>query len=295
MSYFFIINPVAGLGKSLKVWNKIKNYLEKKKIDFDFKFTEYPTHATEIARQIIKKGYKFLVSIGGDGTVREVAAGIDQKDVLFGIIPAGRGIDLSRTLKLPKEPLKALKLILQKKKIIEMDHPLLNEERFVNFCGVGLDAEVAKVANTKYKIFGLFSYLFAFIEVLIKWKVPEFVFEIEGKIRKVKAYLITIANGKFAGGGMQISPVSIIDDGYLDVIVFHDMPKIKLFFNFPKVYFGGTHIHMKEVEHIKTKDVKINIPDNIISHADGDIVDGRVKHFRIDGKKLKLIVDDNYR
>ncbi len=294
MNYFFIINPVAGLGRSLKVWSKIKEYLEKNRIDFDFKFTEYPRHATQIAKEIIKKGYKCLVSIGGDGTVREVASGIEDEDILFGIIPAGRGRDLPRTLKLPKDPLVVLKLILKKKKVVEIDHPLINEERFVNFCGVGLDAQVTKVANTKYRIFGVLSYLFAFIEVLIKWKVPEFVFELEGKIRKVKAYLITVANGKFDGGGMQISPVSVINDGYLDVIVFHDMPKIKLFLNFPKVYFGGTHMVMKEVEHIKTKDIKINIPDGIISQADGDLIDGNVKHFRIDGKKLKVIVDENF-
>ena len=54
--------------------------------------------------------------------------------------------------------------------------------------------------------------------------------EVEGKIRNIKAYLITIANGKFAGGGMQISPYSNMEDGLLDVIIFHNMTKLKLFF-----------------------------------------------------------------
>ncbi|MGB9843418.1 MAG: diacylglycerol/lipid kinase family protein [Caldisericia bacterium] len=295
MDYFFIVNPVAGMGKGLKVWEKLKDYLSKEKIKFEYKLTEYPKHATEIAKEIIKKGYKTLISVGGDGTIREVAEGIFDKDTLLGIIPAGRGRDLPRTLKLPKDPFEALKLILNNKKIIEIDHPIINEDRFVNFCGVGLDAEVAKVANTKYKIFGVLSYLFAFLEVLFKWKVPEFIIEIEGKIRKVKAYLITVANGKFAGGGMQISPVSNIEDGLLDIIIFHNMPKLKLFFNFPKVYFGGTHMKMKEVEHIRTKEIKIQFGEGIITQADGDLVNGTTKFFKIDGKKLKVFVSENYK
>lgn len=294
MDYYFIINPVAGLGKGLKTWKRIKSFLEKEKVKFEYALTEFPGHATQIAKDVIKKGYKFLVSVGGDGTIREVANGIEDKDIILGIIPAGRGRDLPRTLKIPKNPLNALKLILNKNRVIEIDHPKLNSERFVNFCGVGLDAEVAKVANTKYKIFGVLSYLFAFLEVLKKWKVPEFVIEIEGKIRKVKAYLITIANGKFAGGGMQISPKSIINDGFLDVIIFHNMHKLKLLFNFPKVYFGGTHMKLKEVEHIKTKEIKIKIQEGIITQADGDLVDGNTKNFVIDGKKLKVVVDENY-
>jgi len=294
MDYFFIINPVAGMGKGLKVWEKIKDYLNNEKVKFEYKITEYPKHATEIAKDVIKKGYKILISVGGDGTIREVASGIEERDVILGIIPAGRGRDLPRTLKLPKNPLDALKLILNRKKLIEIDHPKINDERFVNFCGVGLDAEVAKVANTKYRGSGVLSYLFAFLEVLIRWRVPEFIIEIEGKIKKVKAYLITVANGKFAGGGMQISPVSNIEDGLLDIIIFHNMPKLKLFFNFPKVYFGGTHIKMKEVEHIRTKDIKINFDEGIITQADGDLVNGTTKIFKIDGKKLKVIVDENY-
>lgn len=294
MDYFFIINPVAGMGKGLKVWEKIKDYLNNEKVKFEYKITEYPRHATEIAKDVIKKGYKILISVGGDGTIREVASGIEDRDVVLGIIPAGRGRDLPRTLKLPKNYLDALKLILNRKKLIEIDHPKINDERFVNFCGVGLDAEVAKVANTKYKGFGVFSYLFAFLEVLITWRVPEFIIEIEGKIKKVKAYLITVANGKFAGGGMQISPVSNIEDGLLDIIIFHNMPKLKLFFNFPRVYFGGTHMKIKEVEHIKTKDIKINFEEGIITQADGDLVNGTTKVFKIDGKKLKVIVDENY-
>lgn len=294
MDYFFIINPVAGLGKGLKVWEKLKDYLIKEKIKFDYKITEYPRHATEIAKEVIKRGYRILISVGGDGTIREVAGGIEDKDVLFGIIPAGRGRDLPRTLKLPKNPFDALKIILNNKRYIEIDHPKINDERFVNFCGVGLDAEVTKVANSKYKSLGVLSYLFAFLEVLKRWKVPEFMIEIEGKIRKVKAYLITIANGKFAGGGMQISPVSNVSDGFLNIIIFHNMSKLKLLLNFPKVYFGGTHMKLKEVEHIRTKELKINLNEGIMTQADGDLVNGTTKIFKIDGKKLKVFVDENY-
>ncbi|MFC0270351.1 acylglycerol kinase family protein [Metabacillus herbersteinensis] len=49
---FFIINPVAGNGRSSKVWGKVKRELDKRKIIYLSFFTECPGHAEVLARQI---------------------------------------------------------------------------------------------------------------------------------------------------------------------------------------------------------------------------------------------------
>ncbi|MBC7194613.1 MAG: diacylglycerol kinase family lipid kinase [Caldisericia bacterium] len=288
-NYFFIINPVAGVGKGLKVWKKIKPILEKLKIKFEYMLTEYPGHATEIAKNAIKQGFKYIISVGGDGTTREIATGFNNNDVVLGIIPAGRGRDLPRSLSIPKSPFKALELILNNGNIIEIDHPKFDDTRFLNFSGIGLDAEVAYVANKKFRYLGFLSYLIGLFYVLYYWKLPEFKLKIDGEIKKVKAYLITIANGKFGGGGMQISPLSDIKDGFLDIIIFHKMPKLRFLYHFPKVYFGGGHIRVNGVESLKGKRVEIDANENIKTQADGDLFGGLPKYYEIDGKKIKVI------
>ena len=37
--YYFIVNPNAGSGRGLTVWNDTKKYLNKKNIDYDVYFT----------------------------------------------------------------------------------------------------------------------------------------------------------------------------------------------------------------------------------------------------------------
>ena len=286
--YFFIVNPVAGVGKALRVWSKIKKLLEKLKINFEYMLTEYPGHATDIAKEAIKRGFKYIISVGGDGTTREIAQGIENNESILGIIPAGRGRDLPRSLKIPKNPNKALELILNDGNIVEIDHPKLDNTRFLNFSGIGLDAEVTYVANKKFRGLGMFSYLLGLFYVLCYWKIPEFILKIDGKIRKVKAYLITIANGKYGGGGMQISPLSDIKDGFLDVIIFHKMPKLRFLYHFPKVYTGGGHIKISGVECIKCKKVEVNGDRFVKIQADGDLFGGLPKTFEIDNKKIKV-------
>lgn len=292
-NYFFIINPVAGVGKAVKVWNKIKEVLENLKIKFDYMMTEYPGHATEIAKEAIKKGFKYIISVGGDGTTREIAQGIENNDSVLGIIPAGRGRDLPRSLNIPKDPIKALQLILEDGNIVEIDHPKLDNTRFLNFSGIGLDAEVTFVANKKFRGLGILSYLLGLFYVLYYWKIPEFVLKIDGKIRKVKAYLITIANGKYGGGGMQISPLSDIKDGFLDVIIFHKMPKLRFLYHFPKVYTGGGHIKISGVESLKCKKIEVQGDSFIKTQADGDLFGGLPKTFEIDNKKIKVFTGLN--
>ncbi|MDI6860819.1 MAG: diacylglycerol kinase family lipid kinase [Caldisericia bacterium] len=292
-NYFFIVNPVAGVGKALKVWSKIKKVLENLKVNFEYMITEYPGHATEIAKEAIKKGFKYLISVGGDGTTREIAQGIENNESVLGIIPAGRGRDLPRSLNIPKNPIKALELILNDGNIVEIDHPKLDSTRFLNFSGIGLDAEVAYVANKKFRGLGILSYLLGLFYVIYYWKIPEFILKIDGEIRKVKAYLITIANGKYGGGGMQISPLSDIKDGFLDVIIFHKMPKLRFLYHFPKVYTGGGHIKISGVECLKCKKIEVHGESFVKTQADGDLFGGLPKIFEIDNKKIKVLTGLN--
>lgn len=101
-----IINPVAGAGKTKKLIPSITEKLKSIGLDFDTSITEAPGHAIELAGLASRKGYKVLVSVGGDGTVNEVVNGIYDcgaiNDVFLGIISTGTGADYVRTLKIPR-------------------------------------------------------------------------------------------------------------------------------------------------------------------------------------------------
>lgn len=59
-------------------------------------FTEYPGHATDLART--GNSYYGLVAVGGDGTLFEILKGLERETQRVAIIPAGRGNSLARDL-----------------------------------------------------------------------------------------------------------------------------------------------------------------------------------------------------
>ena len=97
-----IVNPTAGAGRTAKKWPYIKQLLKNTGLRFEHDITEAPGHAIELAKSAVNKGYKLVVSVGGDGTINEIVNGIyaagGMKDIELGIIGTGTGSDYIRTI-----------------------------------------------------------------------------------------------------------------------------------------------------------------------------------------------------
>ena len=71
-----IVNPTSGGGSTGKDWEtlfaRIKEAFDKEP---HLAFTEKSGDGTTLARDLIKKGYQYIVAVGGDGTINEIANG----------------------------------------------------------------------------------------------------------------------------------------------------------------------------------------------------------------------------
>ena len=69
-------------------------------LDFEYALTEAPGHAIELTKSAVNKGCEMVVSVGGDGTIHEVANGLyaagANKNVVMGIVNTGTGADYIR-------------------------------------------------------------------------------------------------------------------------------------------------------------------------------------------------------
>ncbi|UCB43026.1 MAG: acylglycerol kinase family protein, partial [Dehalococcoidales bacterium] len=77
-----IVNPVAGAGRTRKKWPQIRDLLKSIGLNFEHDFTEAPSHAIELAKSAVQKGYETVVSVGGDGTINEVVNGLHDSGTL---------------------------------------------------------------------------------------------------------------------------------------------------------------------------------------------------------------------
>ncbi len=288
MRTLFIVNPKAGRGLAEKIWTEMDKTREIDFPDSTYIKTEYPGHAKVIAENIDFEHTDAVISVGGDGTIHEIVNGIALQDIALGIIPAGSGNDLARTLKIPVDHHEAVRLILkQETRMIDMG--LAGSRYFINIGGVGFDAEVVADMNTHMKFLkGTTAYvasvlkkLFTFVPIKLKIRIDETVLD-------KKVYICAVANGKYYGGGMMLAPNAVIDDGMFDICILEDLNKFEFLYTFPTV-FKGNHIKHPKVKIYHGKTVKIEGPGNLSIHADGEIFGKLPADFRILPKSLKVI------
>src|SRR5258708_2033372 len=112
-----IVNPASGRKGGFFTTNaaglaEVRGVLEANGIEANFVETEYPAHATDIARQAVREGYDFIVACGGDGTVSETAKGlIGNKKAALGILPLGSANNVARMMNVPFNLDQAAKLL----------------------------------------------------------------------------------------------------------------------------------------------------------------------------------------
>lgn len=287
----FIINPVAGGGRTKKLVPLINDIMAQKNIEYDIVFTTRPKEGTDIAKEGIEKGYRKIVAVGGDGTVNEVAFGIvDKKKGILGILPSGTGNDLARALNIPLNPKDALNNIL-KGYTKNIDVCSVNDGLFLNISSIGFDAEVAKITeNIKTKIKSSMAYVIALFIALFKFKFIKVEMEIDDSNIESEILLIAVGNGNYYGGGINILPMASLDDGHFHVCVVKKVPKLKLLFLLPTI-INGSHINQKKYVSIyKAKNIKVRTKDKAYINIDGEIVDiNKEALFSINNTKLTVI------
>jgi len=284
--FFFLINPNAGNEGGEREWPKIKELLIKHGLQYEFAFTEAVGHAQNIVQERIKDGFRRIVVVGGDGTLNETVNGIFNQsavpstDIFIGLMQMGTGNDWARYYNFDIDYEKAIQRLINGNscrqdvgKISYNANEGIKSGYFINIAGLCFDSVVVKATNlmkergrrTKS------AYLISLLKSLIKYRPWELKININDTILEGKFLSISIGNGKFSGGGMMQTPSAVINDGYLDVTVYENMPKLKIVLNIKKLY-NGKILEIKGVKSFRTKSFRIESRQNIFAETDGEII-----------------------
>jgi YegS/Rv2252/BmrU family lipid kinase len=278
-----IVNPIAGAGKTAKKWPQIMDLLKSIGLHFEHDLTEAPGHARELAESAAKKGYELVVSVGGDGTVNEVVNGLydagNIADIMLGIISTGTGRDYIRTVGIPFAYQEACQCLTKPRKltvdvgVVEyISTGQMVKRLFVNFAGLGFDAEIVRATTQKFKTLGnTSSYLMGLLSTLLFYKNKSISLTVDGETAERKVCTVLMSNGKYGGGGMFAAPDADLTDGLLDVLIIGDLSKPDLLWSLPRVY-KGTHLTHPKVTMKRAREIEIQSAEPVSLQADGELL-----------------------
>jgi len=295
-----IANPAAGGGRVADELPKIEGELRSRGLEHRTIITAGPGEATREAREALLNGDRFLVAVGGDGTVNEVVNGMlgdsgqVTPDAVLGVIAAGSGCDFIRTFGLPDDSIRACGH-LEGSNLFPIDAGRITYSRpdgspasryFVNIAEVGLGAEVVSRSARLPKRLGRSRYFFGFWLTLPRFRPAKVALRSQRRTFEGRAHNVVVANCQYYGGGMRISPRSWPSDGYLDILIMVG-PKSDAFTMLPKIY-RGEHLPHRNVVELRTRAFTMESERPLAIEADGEILGITPAGFEVFPQPIRL-------
>jgi diacylglycerol kinase (ATP) len=294
-----IANPRAGRGRVGQELPELERQLLARRLPHRIHETEAPGHAVELARRALDDGARFLVAVGGDGTVQEVVNGMLQDDrpvrpeAVLGVVAAGSGSDFVRTFGLPGDAARAVRH-LEGDRLYRID--VIRAEyrdgegtafRYVpNIAEVGLGAEVVRRAERLPRRLGRSRYFWGFWLSVGRYRPCPVTVGVDRKSFQGVANNVVVANCQFYGGGMKISPRSYPGDGLIDVQI-STGPKSEAFTLIPKIY-RGEHVPHPHIKEMRGREIRVDAERTLPVEGDGEVLGTTPATFTILPEVLSL-------
>ncbi len=290
-----VFNPSAGqklgLGTNAATAHDVQAALSSQHIAFEACPTEYAGHATELARRAALAGRELVIAAGGDGTVNEVAAGLANTPTVLGLMPLGSVMNVARMLWVPRDLEDAARVIADGK-VLAMDVGRVGGRYFLEAAGVGLDAGLFGYFERLDTGGHTLSVLRAGLRFLRQLGHPRLTLEYGGHTLKVRAPLVSVANGPYVGAAYAIAPDARVDDGLLDVVVFANASIPRIVFHLALIAGGRSLSPPSGALQLRVKAVRVSKRRGrpLPVHADGDPVGVTPAQIEVVPAALRVIV-----
>lgn len=213
-----------------------------------------------------------IVCAGGDGTVNETMTGIIKSgcEVPLLFIPCGSTNDYGASLKIPKDPLKALER-LKEAKTVSVDIGRFNDRYFDYVAAFGLLTDISYTTDQKWKNrIGYGAYVVEVAKRLVNIPVLQMSFETDDGIALSGNWFYgMITNSRQVGGLKNITgPDVVMDDGLFEVTLVRATKNPVEFVEVLLAIQNGTHNRF--IERFKTRELRITSEEPIAWTLDGE-------------------------
>ncbi|MEW2354794.1 diacylglycerol kinase family protein [Spirillospora sp. NPDC029432] len=266
-----LVNPSAGGSAAAARLVPLARLLRDAGAEVVVEYTRGLEHATALARGAAGAGHVVL-GVGGDGMVGCVGGALAGTGAVFGIVPAGRGNDFARQLRVPSGPAELAELLLEGEPR-PVDAVEANGTPVLGSVYAGVDAVANDNANKSRLLRGQASYYVGALRAMATWRPAAYRITVDGEVLERRGYTVVAANSGYYGFGRRIAPGARVDDGLLDIVVIGDAPR-PLFFAVMRELSDGSHVRRPQVEVLRGREVRIELaePGRTLPYgADGEL------------------------
>ncbi|HVW22578.1 MAG TPA: diacylglycerol kinase family protein, partial [Opitutaceae bacterium] len=252
---------------------RLRAFIAARGLDADLAVTEGPGHATELARDAVRRGCARVVAVGGDGTVNETAQALLHTPAALAIVPSGSGNGLARYLGLPASPLAALELATAPRaRAVQLDAGDVAGRPFFNAMGIGLDAEISRRFKRLTRR-GLPAYLRTGLAAFLGRRSERVAIGAGGRTEEREILIVAVANSDQYGNGAIVAPGARADDGVLDLVAVGPVgpPAAALL---AVRLFLGTFDRSPAVRRLRSPRFVLRRPAPGLLHTDGEVHEG---------------------
>lgn len=194
-------------------------------VDIHVRVTWEKGDAQRYVEEARRLGVETVIAGGGDGTINEVSTALIQCQganvPALGILPLGTANDFATSVGIPDALDNALKLAIAGS-AVEIDMAQVNDKTcFINMATGGFGTRITTETPEKLKAaLGGVSYLIHGLMRMDALKPDRCEIRGENFQWQGDALVIGIGNGRQAGGGQQLCPDALINDGLLQLRIF---------------------------------------------------------------------------
>ena len=251
-----------------------------------FLFTHGYRSAEHLATDAVEQGFRYIIAVGGDGTVNEVINGVMQhpthmqNGVVVGVLPRGTGNDFARSIGATSSVKHLQKLIESRQyktidliKITYTDDRGNTTSRYCNnIADVGVGPYTILSADKLSHWLGS-SLAFSFSALKALFQKPQAIeLSADGHNYKGTTKCVCLANGRFFGSGLGIAPLADVTNGTMEVVIIEDVSPL-LFLRFMQSLRAAKPVNHPKVHYITAKKASIIAEVNTLPlDLDGEVV-----------------------
>jgi len=290
-----IVNPTSGGGRALRAEPEVGSLLASRGCRAKFVHSKSSEDIRELAAHAAADGFRIVVALGGDGAFHHLVEGIRGTDAVAAFFPAGNGNDIARALGIPRDPMAAANDFSRgQPRAVDLVRVRFSDGRVAHYMGaggMGLDAEAAHLANTRFRAWpGVTRYLAGAFTIFFREPLLDVTAEMDGASWSGRALFVAVANATSYGSGVRIAPQAEMDDGLMDVVIVGDVGLLRLLEAIPIVLTSGDLRGFPEVTRYRCRRVALRADRAARVHGDGEALGVAPAEFEILPAAIRVMV-----